>query len=79
MILNLSGNRIGSWLAMYQRLVDYKNIYGTTCVPWNWREDPKFGKSVHKQSYYCKKQQHHLLNSIGFVWKQGTNKIDVKV
>merc|ERR1712085_31172 len=59
-----------SWRKMYERLVAYKKEYGTTCVPRQWKEDPKLANWVKKQRCKCKDQDRiDLLNNINFVWQ----------
>ena len=57
------------WHNMYDRLVDYKNKFGTTRVPQLYKDDPGLGKWVHRQRCRCKeKHRVDLLNEIGFEW-----------
>ncbi|VEU40454.1 unnamed protein product [Pseudo-nitzschia multistriata] len=59
-----------AWENMYQRLVEYKQKHGTTCVPANYKADPKLGHWVRTQRTCCKREDRiDLLNQIGFVWK----------
>lgn len=59
-----------AWMQMYRRLVAHKRIHGSTCVPYNFEEDPSLGKWVHRQRHSCKESYRiNLLNKISFVWK----------
>jgi hypothetical protein len=67
-------NKIGftwnvNWQLMYQRLVAYTEEHGTTCVPQNYKADPKLADWVKKQRQICKQRGRiDLLNDIGFEW-----------
>jgi len=67
----MGGMRNGKWMAMYQRLVSYKEEHnGSTLVPFKYKEDPKLGNWVRNQRRRCKKKERvKLLNDINFVWK----------
>mmetsp|Transcript_763 Transcript_763/g.1603 ORF Transcript_763/g.1603 Transcript_763/m.1603 type:complete len:266 (+) Transcript_763:162-959(+) len=57
------------WETMYQRLVEYKERFGTTQVPRSYKEDPALGYWVYNQRQKCKKEERkRLLKKIGFVW-----------
>ena len=57
------------WIDMYQRLVAYKEQFGTTAVPQKYNEDPVLGKWVNTQRCRCKlKDRINLLKDIGFDW-----------
>ncbi len=59
-----------AWNAMYQRFVQYKQKYNTTCVPYLFEEDPKLAFWVRHQRQRCKRKDRvDLLNSVGFEWK----------
>lgn len=59
-----------AWMRMYRRLVAHKAKNGSTCVSFNFQEDPSLGKWVHRQRHSCKESYRiNLLNKIGFVWK----------
>jgi hypothetical protein len=61
--------RRSQWEEMYQRLVKYKKLHGTTLVPQRYEADRSLGRWVNKQRTYCKlKSRVDLLNGIGFVW-----------
>ena len=54
-------------MEMYQRLRAYKEKYKSTCVPRNFKADPKLANWVHYQRSHCKeKYRIDLLNYIGF-------------
>ena len=64
------------WTEMYERLVAYKDQYGSTCVPKSYRADRKLATWVHTQRKSYNTNSAHLtaakkrqLSSIGFVWK----------
>jgi hypothetical protein len=64
------------WIEMYQRLVSYKEQFGTTAVPYRYNEDPALGQWVKQQRMICKKKDRiQLMKDIGFVWstRSGTN------
>jgi len=57
------------WGVMYQRLLTYKEKYGTTRVPSTYKADPKLAHWVHTQRQHCnKKYRIDLLNDIEFSW-----------
>ena len=57
------------WMDMYQRLLDYKEKHGTTCVPYKYELDRKLGRWVYNQRRSCEQPELvDLLNGIGFVW-----------
>jgi len=57
------------WETMYQRLVEYKERFGTTQVPRLYKENPALGYWVYNQRQKCKKEERRRkLKSIGFVW-----------
>jgi len=57
------------WIESYNRLVAYKEKYGTTVVPQIYPEDPSLGLWVTKQRQRCKKEDRiQLLKDIDFVW-----------
>eukprot|EP00536_Pseudo-nitzschia_multiseries_P014376 jgi/Psemu1/310905/fgenesh1_kg.694_\ len=57
------------WETMYQRLVEYKETFGTTQVPRSYKKDPALGYWVYNQRQKCKKEDRkRLLKKIGFVW-----------
>jgi len=61
------------WIEMYERIVAYKQRYGSTLVPCKYTEDPSLGIWVKTQrgSYNKGKlleKRMELLNSIDFVW-----------
>lgn len=61
--------RRSQWEEMYQRLVEYKRLHGTTLVPQRYEADRSLGRWVNKQRTYCKlKSRVDLLNGVGFVW-----------
>ena len=68
--------RDAKWTKMYERLVAYKDQYGSTCISKSYKADPKLATWVHAQRASYNKNSSHLtaekkqqLNSIGFVWK----------
>ena len=75
-LLNYIGfvwNSSATWEEMYQRLVAYNKVNKDTNVPQKYKEDPRFGRWVHKQRFVHKnkkmtEERKYLLNSIGFVW-----------
>jgi hypothetical protein len=69
--------RRSQWQEMYQRLVEYKKLHGTTLVPQRYEADRSLGRWVNKQRTYCKlKSRVDLLNAIGFVWNVKEKKDD---
>jgi hypothetical protein len=76
----------GSWLSAFERLKDFKNIYGHTNVPHRFNDDkePQLGDWVGHQrkafqikkltngnTEYLIQERKDLLNSLGFVWDLG--------
>ena len=54
---------------MYERLVSYRQQFGTTAVPQIYNEDPALGSWVNTQRKNCKKKDRiQLLQDINFVW-----------
>jgi hypothetical protein len=63
-----------NWVAMYERLIAYKNKHNSTLVPERCKEDRKLGLWVHHQRQLCKDEcRILLLNSIGFRWDARTD------
>lgn len=61
-----------SWQEMYERLVSYKAKFGNTCVPIDYKDDPRFGRWVKRQRSRCEDPSRiDLLNIIGFEWQFG--------
>merc|ERR1712028_334889 len=63
------------WTKLYERLVAYKEQYGSTCVPQPYKADPQLGVWVktqranyNKNSSYLTAAKKQQLSSIGFVW-----------
>ena len=57
------------WIEMYERLVSYRQQFGTTAVPQIYNEDPALGSWVNTQRKNCKKKDRiQLLQDINFVW-----------
>jgi len=58
-----------NWMEMYNRLVAFKQKYGTTRINHHYKEDPKLGRWVGNQRIMCKKEDYiNLLNEIDFIW-----------
>jgi len=59
-----------SWNVMYNRLLIFKEKYGTTRVPPNYEAEPLLSKWVRRQRYTCKNEGWiDRLNDIGFEWE----------
>jgi superfamily II DNA or RNA helicase/ferredoxin-thioredoxin reductase catalytic subunit len=61
------------WNEMYQKLIEYKNIYGNCNVPARWSKEPKLGRWVSGQRKTRKigklsEERIEKLNKIGFIW-----------
>ena len=63
------------WVKMFDRLVEYKKEYKTTCVPSIFPKDKQLGVWVHNQRSFYNTNKSQLtadriaeLDSIGFVW-----------
>jgi len=62
------------WMAMYKRLVAYKQKHNTTRVRIKYEEDPKLASWVSTQRFRCTdKDRIDLLNEIGFEWRLQQN------
>eukprot|EP00536_Pseudo-nitzschia_multiseries_P009738 jgi/Psemu1/258380/estExt_Genewise1Plus.C_2810032 len=71
-IWNERAEKESRWDVMYQRLVEYNKKHNTTRVPYDYKADPKLGKWVSNQRYYChRKDRIDRLDAIGFIWKAG--------
>jgi len=58
------------WMKNYNRLVVYKQTYGTTRVPQEWKKDPQLARWVKNQQQRCNMEYRiDLLNEIDFVWQ----------
>ena len=61
------------WMAMYNKLVEYKKQHKSTNVPSKYKTDPKFGSWVHNQRKFYKnnelsEERINHLESTGFAW-----------
>ncbi|RKZ83353.1 MAG: hypothetical protein DRR19_19260 [Candidatus Parabeggiatoa sp. nov. 1] len=61
------------WNEMYQKVIEYKNLYGNCNVPYRWSKVPKLGIWVTGQRNTRKigklsKERIEKLNRIGFIW-----------
>ena len=59
------------WMKMYGQLVAFKEKYGHTRVPYNWKKNPRLGHWVsrtRRQVYELTEEQINLLNKAGFHW-----------
>ena len=69
--------RDACWTERYEQLVEYKNLYNSTCVPIQSKRYPELGSWVNAQRRnYNNTNGHKMtddrisrLNKIGFVWK----------
>ena len=63
------------WQAKFQRLLNYRDEYGTLNVPKNFDIDPALGRWVDKQRYNARRNllldhRYQQLDQIGFQWTQ---------
>jgi hypothetical protein len=67
------------WNIMFNRLLVFKEKFGTTCVPKNYEADPMLSNWVRRQRHTCKNEGWiERLNDIGFKWdvKRGCKEIE---
>lgn len=58
------------WMNKYDDLVRYKQVHGTTEVPYAWKGDPHLGRWVKNQRRKCNDPHRRaLLDAIDFVWE----------
>lgn len=60
-----------AWNGMFDRLLQYKSIYGNCLVPRSYKEDLKLGRWVNKQRTRKEKlsvERKERLEKAGFVW-----------
>ena len=67
-------NDPNSWESMFERLVEFKKIYGHCNVPQHWKENKRLGKWVNTQRTAYKRgklsaEKQKLLEEIGFAWR----------
>lgn len=70
---NVSRPPTVTWRARYQQLVEYKERFGDTRVPYEWKDNPQLAEWIHTQrNNYRKKvlaaDRVDLLEKIGFEW-----------
>jgi hypothetical protein len=67
-------NDPNSWESMFDRLVEFKKIYGHCNVPQHWKDNKRLGKWVNTQRTAYKRsklspEKQNLLEEIGFAWR----------
>lgn len=73
-------NDPNSWESMFERLVEFKKVYGHCNVPQHWKKNKRLGKWVNTQRTAYKRskmpaEKEKQLNEIGFAWRLApTNK-----
>jgi hypothetical protein len=68
-----------AWIMMFNRLLVFREKFGTTLVPPNYEADPMLSNWVRRQRHTCKNEGWiERLNDIGFEWdvKRGFKEIE---
>jgi hypothetical protein len=62
--------RRSTWDEMFQRLKEYKQVFGDTMVPKSFEQDPELGAWTNRNRLCCRNETRRgKLDSIGFEWE----------